>query len=237
MHHNIVAPDTAFLLQSTNQLLQLAKHREVVIPHSVFLDLVHSALDDQGPRRFHSRRVLLLLMQATSKKKLEGLHTALDPYFVHVRRSQGGVTLLGPQDEVFILEDSHERFFLADALAGVELEEPNLCSSSLASVLVAKQLVKLVSSTPCYVTCRNASTGASKVDHLVAGVFASMKENDANGDHGAWASICGKPTPLFISRSRFFWAHAPVVLATASAATRRIAFMVGIPMFPAVDAA
>ncbi|RNF14491.1 uncharacterized protein Tco025E_05823 [Trypanosoma conorhini] len=242
LHHNIVVPDTAFLLQNTNQLLQLSRHREVVVPHSVFLDLVHSALDDEGPRRFHSRRVLLSLMHATttaaSKKTLGDLHAALDPYAVHTRRSQGGVTLLGLQDEVFLLEDSHERFFLAeDALAGEELAgEPNIGSSSLISVLVAKQLAKLVSSTSGYVTCRGALDSASEVDTLVAGVLASMKEEaEAKSGHAARTSIRGKPAPLFKSRSRSFWARTPVVLATTSDVTRRVAFMVGLSMFPAVD--
>ncbi|EKF31605.1 hypothetical protein MOQ_004557 [Trypanosoma cruzi marinkellei] len=238
LHHNIVVPDTTFLLQNTNQLLQLSRHREVVIPHSVFLDLVNSALDDQGPRRFHSRRVLLSLMhETTTKKTVRDFHGSLDPYSIHMKRTQGGVTLLGLQDEVVLLENSQERFFLADALAGQEQEEPSISRSSLASVLVAKQLGKMVSSTPGYVTCRVASTNASEVDHLVAGVIASMKdESDTQGDHGALARIRGKPAPLFKSRSRSFWARTPVVLATTSDVTRRVAFMVGLPMFPPVSA-
>ncbi|PWV21827.1 hypothetical protein C3747_1g39 [Trypanosoma cruzi] len=238
LHHNIVVPDTTFLLQNTNQLLQLARHREVVIPHSVFLDLVNSASDDQGRRRFHSRRVLLLLMHATTTKKtVRDTHGSLDSYSVHMKRSQGGVTLLGLQDEVVLLENSHERFFLADALAGQEQEGPSIGRSSLASVLVAKQLGKMVSSTPGYVTCRDASTNASEVDHLVAGVIASMKdESETQGDHGALVCIRGKPAPLFKSRSRSFWARTPVVLATTSDVTRRVAFMVGLPMFPPVSA-
>ncbi|KEG13285.1 hypothetical protein DQ04_01101060 [Trypanosoma grayi] len=234
LHHNIVVPDTPFLLKNFNQLLQLAKHREVVIPHSVFLDVVHSALDDQGPRRFHSRRVLLSLMHATTTKNTKReWNSSSSPYSIPVKRSQGGVTLLGLQDEVALLEDSQERFFIADMLARQELGAISASCPGVASVLVAKQLERFVSPSHGHVTDPTAAERTSEMDYLVAGVIAS-RQNDK--DRGDSKTRCGKPTPLFRSRSRAYWARTPVVLATTSEKTRRIAFMVGLSMFPPVSA-
>ncbi|ORC92279.1 uncharacterized protein TM35_000044930 [Trypanosoma theileri] len=255
IHYNIVVPDTSFLLQNFNQLLQLAKHREIVIPHSVLLDVVHSALDDQGPRRFNSRRVLQSLMYATTNKNtIREWSPSTNPYSIPMKRGQGGVTLLGLQDEVVLLEGSSERFFLAETFSQQDPNTVSVGSTSIATVLVAKQLEKLV-------VPQNSRTSqqqqqqqqhqqlsvvhASEVDHLVAGLIASMNNNDhynrdynkKRDNYDAAAYTVGKPAPLFKSRSRSFWARMPVVLATTNDETRRAAFMVGLSMFPPVSAA
>ncbi|KAH9601623.1 hypothetical protein LSM04_005109 [Trypanosoma melophagium] len=250
IHYNIVVPDTSFLLHNFNQLLQLAKHREIVIPHSVLLDVVYSALDDQGPRRFNSRRVLQSLMYATtSKNTAREWKNAVNPYSIPMKRGQGGVTLLGLQDELTLLEESHERFFLADTFSQQEPNTITVNSTSIGTVLVAKQLEKFVVPQNSRTSRQHLSVvHTSEVDHLVAGVIASMSSNDNCKDNNkmknsygvndnAAAYTSGKLEPLFKSRSRSFWARMPVVLATTNDETRRAAFMVGLSMFPPVSVA
>ncbi|KAG8343046.1 hypothetical protein ERJ75_000770400 [Trypanosoma vivax] len=244
-NHNIIVPDACFLLQNLSQLLQLARHREVVIPHSVLLEVVYTALEDQGPRRFHSRRVLLTLMRATTtcttrRMEREG-GRLLNPYSLPSRRSQSGITILGLQDEVALLECCPERFFLATALSRREQTvAETLTPSDCASVLIAKQLEKFLASTPIGSERGSALVELSEVDHLVKGLVDSIN----NG--GTWAgdtvgseplSARGRPSPLFKSRSRSFWSRTPVVLATTTEKTRRAAFMVGLSLFPPVELA
>ncbi|CBH14812.1 hypothetical protein, conserved [Trypanosoma brucei gambiense DAL972] len=257
LHHDIVVPDSCFVLQHFNRLLQLAKHREVVVPYSVLLDIAHSALEDQGSRRFHSRRVLLALMHNTTTKQtaLES-NRPLSPYSISMKEHCGGVTLLGLQDEVALLEESQERFFLAPDSARVEpscSNPPLLSDAHYASVLVAKQLEKIVSVTNGRLTGESASVkGQGELDLLVSGVVEAMTEEKWGSNNSQSSSflkhhsdhnernICdgdgtGPPVLFKSSRLRSSRARTPVIVATTNGSTRRAAFMVGLPMYPSVS--
>lgn len=133
VHHDVVVPDTAYVLQRLHQLKQLARHREVVITHRVFLDLVAAAAASlpAHPTRFHARRILHEIMQVTTTARTAASTAAAisasalgDGEWPTTsrsarRRSQHGVlcagfTLLGLQDELALLEHCAERFFLAE---------------------------------------------------------------------------------------------------------------------------
>nr|CCC93197.1 conserved hypothetical protein [Trypanosoma congolense IL3000] len=253
LHRGIVVPDTSFVLQNFRQLLRLGKHREVVIPFSVLLDIVHSALDGQGSKRFHSRWVLLALMHSTTTKQTALQRNKVpDPFSIPAKKNQEGITLLGLQDEVALLEHCNERFFLAEDPPPEDLCEPCLpvSSSYKTSVLVTKQLGKLVPTSWDFLKGKKVSTQPSQLDLLVSGVVESMTEEEleagnyrrpvrgkgdgctinARSDRGAK----GKPLPLFKSRSCPSWTRSPVVLATTNNATRRAAFLVGLSMYPPV---
>ncbi|KPI86190.1 hypothetical protein ABL78_4743 [Leptomonas seymouri] len=163
IHHDVVVPDTAYVLHRFHQLRQLARHREVIVTHAVFLELVAAASRTENPLRFHARRVLRDMMYATTtamKAQAENEEFGKE----YVARSGGtalrkhqrapfGFTLLGLQDELALREHCPERFFLqqheeADAPANPVslLRNSASCSasSSISVVLVAKQLERMI---------------------------------------------------------------------------------------------
>jgi hypothetical protein len=154
VQHDVVVPDTAYLLHRFHQLRQLARHREVVVTHAVFVELVVAASRVDNPQRFHARRVLREMMCATTtaltaaaaKERIHrnehtgrrsrhnsgstsvSISTATSSFHRH-QRAAYGFTLLGLQDELALLESCPERFYLQ------LYAEPNMLPSSADDLL------------------------------------------------------------------------------------------------------
>ncbi|EPY18817.1 hypothetical protein STCU_09759 [Strigomonas culicis] len=236
---NIIVPDAAFVLQHLQQLLQLGRHREIVLPHGVLLALARLAATTRDPKRFHARRALHALMQQTTTSDTPRLETAVrrgGAHSVAARhvRQRGGVTLLGLQDELALLERCPERTLLEDALgaaadrfdddAGLPLGGRAAAGvGDVSATLVALQVGRLVAAPP---GARQRPSSLSEVDALVAAIVQS---------NAPAAAVAPSEVPLFKTRSRAYWARMPVVLATTSDSTRAIAHMMGVRMYPPVE--
>lgn len=171
VHHDVVVPDTAYLLHRFHQLRQLARHREVIVTHAVFLELVAAASRTGSPLVFHARRVLRDVMYATTTAVTAAATAEMGGGVVTtagVRKQQQqrqqqreatcGFTLLGLQDELALLARCPERFFLQEHLDTAELaggsdgrtagllNNSTSCrvASSVSAVLVAKQLERVI---------------------------------------------------------------------------------------------
>ncbi|KPA86070.1 hypothetical protein ABB37_00337 [Leptomonas pyrrhocoris] len=247
VHHDVVVPDAAYVLHRFHQIRQLARHREVIVTHAVFLELVAAASRTANPLRFHARRVLREIMYATTtavtaraeKAVLTKARTAPRKH----PRATCGFTLLGLQDELALLEHCPERFFLQ---AHAEANAP----SSVSVVLVTKQLERMIaahdrgeefavqSSTDADVadggaastTTISAQTAQLNVDSLVSHLLEG-NVGDASL-RPVPSSSSKRAEPLFKNRSGRHWARLPALVATTNDDTRAAAFELGLSMYP-----
>lgn len=261
VHHDVVVPDTAYVLQRFQQLKQLARHREVIVTHGVFLDLVAAASLSTHPTSFHARRVLRGIMCATTtaitgKTSAEaGGHLDVQGLTSASRRrhqqQQSGFTLLGLQDELALLERCPERFSLSDfssassrsdwALMGqwasldsatrVGNIEYGGCSSA---VLVAKQLERMIAAHDRGedFLANSTTTVSTSTGVEIDNLVQHILQGNSNATSPKMPLSKQSTGPLFKNRSRGLWARMPIVVATTHESTRAAAFMVGLNMHP-----
>ncbi|CCW62017.1 unnamed protein product [Phytomonas sp. EM1] len=250
-HHGIVVPDALYILLYSNQLQQMGRHREIVLTHGVLLDLLHVALHHCDPRRFNARRVLRAFMLATTTSLTKrnfsnSRHASTMPFY---QMHDGGVTVLGLQDELALLDGCPERFYVGesglagDALGGLAysqaLQRAGQQTHSLghlSAVLVAKQLERMVNihrKGLSFVTAMRSDSETQKmglsqfVDDIVNCTFPQIPETED----------CENQRPqLFKNQPRSYWSRSSVVVATTSANTRSLAFTLGINTFPPISA-
>ncbi|KAG5466732.1 hypothetical protein LSCM1_00908 [Leishmania martiniquensis] len=261
VHHDIVVPDTLYVLQRFQQLKQLARHREVIVTHGVFLDLVAAASLPAHPTRFRARRVLWDVMCATttavtgkgSDEGLSGLGK-LSVAPVSRRRQpplQSGFTLLGLQDELALLERCPERFYLSafssadsvsdwslmgqwapnDSIARVEDIE---YGSQTSVVLVAKQLERMIAAHDRGEDFfeNNAAAATTSLHVGIDGLVQHILQGRESIASPSISSSRQSTGSLFKNRSRGLWARMPVVVSTTHDSTRAAAFTVGLHMHP-----
>lgn len=269
VHHDIVVPDTLYILNHMPQLQQLACHREVVVPHGVLLGIVRVASHGHDPRRFRARSALKTLMENTTTSRTCSHQPTYCPSRGVSRSSssssspcEGGVTVLGLQDELALLDECRERFYFAETQGDAECEsrhremgETTPANASLSAVLVAKQLGRMVhahskgmslqevTGVVAPAAANEASRGLAQsfdTDAVVEGIMSAfLHENESSKPpaaatlQGSGKSNCGGGTaPLFQTPSRAYWAHAAVIVATTSPETRVSAYMIGLNTFP-----
>lgn len=262
IHHDVVVPDAGYFVYHHHQLRQLAKYREIIVTHSVLLELVRLASLPSCPLRFTVRKVLYELMASTTTEQtvLEGCEARYN-YSGHTRRrlSRNGITLLGLQDELALLDQCPDRMTLppssqcssssirAAAVLACDLADTRLeCSTShLSVVMIAKQLERLITAHDRGedFAAHDASTAMRSdmeklVDHLLAPVPGQQQKRAVTSpleSDRCSGALTRYSAPLFQNRSRGLWARMPVVVATTSDETRTHAFMLGLTMYPPVS--
>ncbi|GET92660.1 hypothetical protein, conserved [Leishmania tarentolae] len=262
VHHNVIVPDTAYVLQRFQQLKQLARHREVIVTHDVFLDLVAAASLFTHPARFHARRVLRDIMCATTtavtgkasaeargQLDMEGLKSASRRR--NQQQQQSGFTLLGLQDELALLERCPERFYLSDFPSTASLSDWALMGqwtsfSSAAClgdikyggcpsvVLVAKELERMIAAHDRGedFLANNAKTATTSTCVGIDSLVEHILQGNRNVASQKMSLSQQSAGQLFKNRSRGLWARMPVVIATTNDSTRAAAFTVGLDMYP-----
>ncbi|AIO01767.1 hypothetical protein LPMP_341400 [Leishmania panamensis] len=260
VHHDVVVPDTSYMLRHFQQLKQLARHREVIVTHSVFLDLVAAASLPTHPTRFHARRVLRDIMYATTtavtgKQSNEAggkwdVRSVASGSRRRDQLQQSGFTLLGLQDELALLERCPERFYLSEFSSAASLSDWALMGqwisldsaarvsdveygSQSCVALVAKQLERMIATHDRGEDFFANSTGAPTRTHVgVDSLVQHILESNSNATSPTTPSSRQTTGPLFKNRSRGLWARMPVVVATTHDRTRAAAFTVGLRMYP-----
>ncbi|CAG9582506.1 conserved hypothetical protein [Leishmania major strain Friedlin] len=261
VHHDVVVPDTAYVLQCFQQLKQLARHREVIVTHGVFLGLVAAASLPTHPTRFHARRVLRDIMCATTtavtgKASAEaggqlGVQGLASTGRRRHQQQQSGFTLLGLQDELALLERCPERFYLSELSSASSLSDwalmgqrTSLDSAArvgdieyggcLSVVLVAKQLKRMIAAHDRGedFLANNAATVPTSTCVGIDSLVQHILQGNSNAASPKIPSSKQWTSPLFKNRSCGLRAHMPIVVATTHESTRAAAFTVGLNMHP-----
>ncbi|KAG5492023.1 hypothetical protein GH5_00926 [Leishmania sp. Ghana 2012 LV757] len=261
VHHDVVVPDTSYALQHFQQLKQLAHHREVIVTHGVFLDLVAAASLPAHPTRFRARRILRDIMYATTTALTGRVSDAARGKLAEQavapasrrrqQQLQSGFTLLGLQDELALLERCPERFYLSELSSANSLSDWSLMGqwvshdstarvgdigygSHLSAVLVAKQLERMIAAHDRGEDffANSAAAAPTSIHEGVDGLVQHILQG-SSGAASPTAPSSRQPTgPLFKNRSRGLWTRMPIVVATTHETTRAAAFTVGLHMHP-----
>ncbi|KAG5492565.1 hypothetical protein JKF63_01144 [Porcisia hertigi] len=260
VHHDVVVPDTPYILQRFQQLKHLSRHREVIVTHSVFLDLVAAASLSTHPTRFHARRVLREVMCATTTAvtgrvydKTGSTFDVQDSVSASLRQQQqlSGFTLLGLQDELALLERCPERFYLSAFPSAASLSDQALMGkrtsldratylgdiepgSYLSVVLVAKQLERMIAAHDNGEDFFASDTAAAPTStHAkINNLVQQILEGNSSASNPTKPFSQQPSGPLFRNRSHGLWARLPIVIATTQDNTRMGAFTVGLNMYP-----
>ncbi|CCW69380.1 unnamed protein product [Phytomonas sp. Hart1] len=251
IYYSIVVPDAPYILLYFNQLQQMGRHREIVLTHGVLLDILRVALLIRDPRRFNARRVLRALMLATTTTltKCNFSHSRPTNTIPPYKMQDGGVTVLGLQDELALLNICPERLYIGeselagDALGGLTyshaLQRPEQQSRSLgylSAVLVAKQLERMVKAHRKGLSFATVSKSEGKTPKTnISQLMNDIDDYTFLQTSQAEESFNNHKPQLFKNKPRPCWSRNSVVVATTSSNTRSLAFTIGINTFPPIS--